>query len=106
MSKAGTETARTRPSDLLQRLYPHNPHVLAGYDPLPLQFPDDSPGLHELAASHGTYAVKLQNVDRELADPFLQAVGSSFAETVARYRTAPQKHLPVTFMPPCSPFPP
>lgn len=75
MSKAATETTRPRPSDLLQRLYPHNPHVLAGYDPLPLQFPDDSPGLHELAASHGTYAVKLQDIDRELADPFLQAVG-------------------------------
>lgn len=75
MSGAATETTRPRPSDLLQRLYPHNPHVLAGYDPLPLQFPDDSPGLHELAASHGAYAVKLQDIDRELADPFLQAVG-------------------------------
>ena len=56
-------------------MYPHNAHVLAGYDPLPLPFPDDSPGLHELAASHGTYAVRLQAVTARLATPFLQALG-------------------------------
>jgi len=78
MSRAGAETARPpspRPSDLIERLYPHNAHVLAGYDPLPLPFPDDSPGLHELAASHGTYAVRLQAVAPRLATPFLQALG-------------------------------
>jgi dihydropteroate synthase len=56
-------------------LYPHNAHVLAGYDPLPLSFPDDSPGLHELAASHGAYAVRLQAVAERLATPFLQVLG-------------------------------
>jgi len=75
MPEAGAETARPLPSDVIDRLYPHNPHVLAGYDPLPLEFPPDSPGVHELAASHGTYAVRLQGVATGLVDPFLQAVG-------------------------------
>ena len=74
MSRAGAETARP-PSDLVDRLYPHNAHVLGGYDPLPLPFPDDSPGLQELAASHGSYAVRLQAVSLRLAEPFLQALG-------------------------------
>jgi len=63
------------PSELIERLYPHNAHVIGGYDPLPLQFPDDSPGSHELAASHGTYAVRLQAVSEVLTVPFLQALG-------------------------------
>ena len=78
MSKAGAEAAQPPsppPSDLVHRLYPHNAHVLGGYDPLPLSFPDDSPGVHELAASHGTYAVRLQAVSPRLVTPFLQALG-------------------------------
>lgn len=75
MAEAGTDATRPKPSDLISRLYPHNPHVLAGFDPLPLEFPDDSPGIHELAASHATYAVRLQNVAADLADGFLQALG-------------------------------
>jgi len=75
MTEAGTETNRPPPSDLIARLYPHNPHVVAGYDPLPLEFPADSPRVHEIAASHGAYAVRLQGVAKELADPFLQALG-------------------------------
>jgi dihydropteroate synthase len=75
MARAGTDTARPAPSDLIERLYPHNPHVLAGYDPLPLSFPDDSPGLHEIAASHGSYAVRLQGVGERLAETFVRAAG-------------------------------
>ena len=78
MSRAGAEAAQPPsppPSDLVHRLYPHNAHVLGGYDPLPLSFPDDSPGVHELAASHGTYAVRLQAVSPRLVTPFLQALG-------------------------------
>ena len=79
MSAAGAHTARPpapAPSDIIDRLYPHNAHVLGGYDPLPLPFPDDSPGLHELAASHGTYAVRLQAVSASLATKFLRALGT------------------------------
>lgn len=75
MAEAGTETKRPAPSDLVSRLYPHNPHVIAGYDPLPLEFPADSPGIHELAASHATYAVRLQGIAADLAEPFLRAIG-------------------------------
>jgi len=75
MEQAGTETTRPTPSDLIERLYPHNPHVLAGYDPLPLELPSDSPGLHEIAASHGSYAVRLQGVAQQIAEPFLRALG-------------------------------
>ncbi len=75
MSEVGARTARPQPSNLIEKLYPHNAHVLSGYDPLPLQFPDDSPGVHEIAASHGAYAVRLQAVREELATPFLQALG-------------------------------
>ncbi len=75
MSEAGARTARPQPSDLIEKLYPHNAHVLVGYDPLPLQFPDDSSGVHEIAASHGAYAVRLQTVDEDLATPFLQSLG-------------------------------
>ncbi len=75
MAEARAGTARPQPSELVRRLYPHNAHVLAGYDPLPLRFPGDSPGLHEIAASHGTYAVRLQGVSEELAEPLLQALG-------------------------------
>jgi dihydropteroate synthase len=75
MEKAGADQTRPAPSEVVDRLYPHNPHVIAGYDPLPLEFPDDSPDVHELAASYGSYAVRLQGVGRELADPFVQAVG-------------------------------
>lgn len=78
MSRVGAEVAQPpsrAPSDLVHRLYPHNAHVLGGYDPLPLPFPDDSPGVHQLAASHGTYVVRLQAVSPQLATPFLQALG-------------------------------
>ncbi len=68
-------STRPLPSDLVERLYPHNPHVLGGYDPLPLQFPDDSPGFQEVAASHGAYAVRLQGVSEGLSAGFLQALG-------------------------------
>ncbi len=68
-------STRPLPSDLVERLYPHNPHVLGGYDPLPLQFPDDSPGFHEVAASHGAYAVRLQGLGEDLTAGFLQALG-------------------------------
>ncbi|HEX9697912.1 MAG TPA: dihydropteroate synthase [Acidobacteriota bacterium] len=75
MSEAGTKAARPLPSDLAERLFPHNAHVIGGYDPLPLPLPDDSPRFHELAASHGAYAVRLQAVPEVLADPFLRALG-------------------------------
>lgn len=89
MGQAGTQSTRPAPSDLIARLYPHNPHVLAGYDPLPIALPDDSPGLHELAASHGAYAVRLQGVTRELAEPFLQAVGRVGGTAHSREATEP-----------------
>ena len=75
MSEAGIDSARPLPSELVERLYPHNAHVLGGYDPLPLQLPDDSPNLHALGASHGAYGIRLQSVAEDLATPFLQALG-------------------------------
>ena len=75
MSEAGIDSARPLPSELVEGLYPHNAHVLAGYDPLPLQLPEHSPRLHTLAASHGAYGIRLQSVAEELATPFLKALG-------------------------------
>lgn len=82
---AGPETDRTgpapsgragsTPSELVEGLFPHNAHVLGGFDPLPLELPADSPRLHETGASHGSYVVRLQDVDEEHADEFMSALG-------------------------------
>lgn len=75
MSEARAPSARPSPSDLVEGLFPHNAHVLAGFDPLPLELPPESPRLHQLAASHGAYAVRLQGVEEELAEAFLKVLG-------------------------------
>ena len=75
MAGAGAKAARPRPSEVVRGIYAYNAHVIGGYDPLPLPFPEDSPSFQELAASHGTYAVRLQGVGEQLATPFLVALG-------------------------------
>jgi dihydropteroate synthase len=40
-----------------------------------LRLPAESPHFHELAASHGTYATRLQGVEETVAEEFLRALG-------------------------------
>lgn len=74
---AGPDSDRTgpTPSEIVEGLFPHNAHVLDGFDPLPLELPADSPRLHEIGASHGSYVVRLQGVAEEAADEFMSALG-------------------------------
>lgn len=67
--------ARPSPSAIVENLFPHNAHVVGGYDPLPLQLPAASPHFHEIAAAHGTYSTRLQAVSEAIADEFLRALG-------------------------------
>jgi dihydropteroate synthase len=75
MTAARARDARPSPSAIIDSLFPHNAHVIGGYDPLPLRLPAASPHFHELASAHGTYATRLQGVDESVADELLRALG-------------------------------
>ncbi|MFQ5742643.1 MAG: dihydropteroate synthase [Acidobacteriota bacterium] len=75
MSEARAQDACPVPSAIVEKLFPHNAHVIGGFDPLPLRLPACSPAFHQVAASHGAYAVRLEGVSEETAEPFLRALG-------------------------------
>ena len=75
MKRARARDARPSPSAIVDSLFPHNAHVIGGYDPLPLHSADASPHFHEIAAAHGTYAIRLQRVGQAIAEDLLRALG-------------------------------